>query len=64
MLRNVRILVSFFGLKLVTTEHYQKTLLWESNVTVGLFAGLEVRENNLLSISYTDYHNIKTVDKS
>ena len=54
----------FFGLKLVTTEHYRKTLLQESNVTVGLFAGLEVRATNLLSISYTNYHNIKTVDKS
>jgi len=42
-------------------KHYWRTLLWESNVTIGLFAGLEVRATNLLSISYIDYHNINRV---
>jgi len=51
LLRSVRILV-FFGQNLVTTEHCWKTLLWDGNPT------------NLLSISYTDYHDIKTVYKS
>jgi len=45
-------------------EHYWKTLLWESNVTIGLFASLEFRAINLLPISYTVYHNIKTIYKS
>jgi len=38
----------FLGQKLVTMEHYWRTLLWVSNVTIGLFAGLEVRATNLL----------------
>jgi len=41
---------------------YYGTLL--ENPTLGIFAGLEVMATNLLSIFYTDNHNIKTVYKS
>jgi len=56
MLRNVRILVcrpkvSYFGILL------ENPILLESNVTIGLFAGLEVMATNLLSIFYTDYQH-------
>jgi len=45
-------------------EHYWKPLVWESNVTISLVACFEVQATNLLSISYTDYHNVKTIYKS